>query len=56
MKNQTVINLRKAYKQGVLNKQQFRTLKGQCLSGRERAAAKGFMKIVKRNIREVGAM
>lgn len=56
MKNQTVIKLRKAYKQGLLTKQQYNTLKGQCLSGRERTAAKGFMKIINRKKQEVGAM
>jgi hypothetical protein len=48
MKNQTIINLRKAHKKGLLTKQQFNTLKGQVLAGKERAAAKGFMKIIKR--------
>lgn len=56
MKNQIAVNLRYAYNRGVLTKQQYNTLKGQVLEGKERAAAKGFMKIVKRNRRDVGAM
>lgn len=46
-KNQIIINLRKAKKKGILTNQEFNTLKGQILSGRERAAAKGFMTIIK---------
>lgn len=56
MKNQTVINLRKAYKEGLLTKQQYKTLKGQVLEGKERAAVKGFKKIIRRNRQEVGVM
>lgn len=56
MKNQTVINLRKAYKEGLLTKQQYKTLKGQVLEGKERAAVKGFKKIIRRNRQEVGAV
>ena len=56
MKNQIVINLRKAYKKGILTKQQYRTLKGQVLEGKERAAAKGFRKIIRRNRQGVGVM
>jgi len=41
MKNQTAINLRKSYKEGLLTKQQYKTLKGQVLEGKERAAVKG---------------
>lgn len=40
----------------MLTKQQFNTLKGKVLEGKERAAAKGFKKIIKRLHREVGAM
>lgn len=56
MKNQIIINLRKAHKKGLLTKQQYKTLKGLVLSGRERAAVKGFRTILKRYKREVGAM
>lgn len=52
-KNQTIINLRKAKQQGILTNQEFNTLKGQILSGREREAAKGFLTIIRRkNITE----
>jgi hypothetical protein len=52
MKNKTVVKLRKAKEEGILTNQQFNTLKGQVLSGRERAAAKGFMSIMKSNKKE----
>lgn len=51
-KNNIVIKLRNAKQKGILTNQEFNTLKGQILSGRERAAAKGFMTIIKRSKKE----
>lgn len=50
--NQIIENLRKAKQDGILTNQQFNTLKGQVLRGRERAAAKGFMSIMKAKKRD----
>lgn len=45
--------LKESKKLGWIDIQQFKTLRGQCLKGEERAAHKGFLKIIKkRGIRE----
>lgn len=46
--NYILRNLNRAYKQGVLTIQEFKTLKGQVLNGRERQASKGMMTILNR--------
>lgn len=50
--NQIIRNLRKAKQDGILTNQQFKTLKGQILSGRTREAAKGFLNIMKSKKRD----